>query len=141
MASLLKISDATVLGLHAMVYLAEQMEETVTTCEIAAFLCASEAHLAKVLQRLVRAGLIKSVRGPKGGFSLVKGGEATTLLAIYEVLEGTFPKCYCLFESPICDRTGCILGGLLAKLGKEVKDYLTATTVAELAARRNSVID
>lgn len=135
MASLLKISDATVLGLHTMVYLAERKDEMVTTCKIAAFLGASEAHLAKVLQRLARAGLIRSVRGPRGGFTLLEGAGATPLLAIYEVFEGAFPSNDCLFDAPICNRTGCILGGLLAKLGREVREYLATTTVAQLSSR------
>jgi Rrf2 family protein len=141
MASLLKISDATKLALHAMVYLAGRRDETVTASEIAAFLSSSEAHLAKVLQRLVRAGLVRSVRGPKGGYALVDPAGASTPLTLYEVFEGTFPKGDCLFDAPICNRSECMFDGLLAKLGEEVRQHLAVTTVDQLSIGRDSVID
>ncbi len=139
MTRLLKMSDATVLGLHAMVYLAERPDGIITTSKIAAYLKASEAHLAKVLQRLTKAGLIKSIRGPKGGFTLVQNGEKTSLLTIYETLEGPFPKLDCLFSAPICNNTDCLMGDLLTKLSREIREYLATTMIMQLAKGGNSV--
>ncbi|MCI2428550.1 Rrf2 family transcriptional regulator [Candidatus Acetothermia bacterium] len=139
MTRLLKISDATALGLHTMVYLAESPDGFITTSEIATYLRASEAHLAKVLQRLTKAGLIKSTRGPKGGFTLVEGGEKTSLLTIYQLLEGPFPSLDCLFPAPICNNTDCIMGGLLNKLSREIQEYLATTTIMQLVKGGKSV--
>ncbi len=63
MANLLKISEAASLALHTMGYLAANDRRLVTTHQIGEVLRASEAHLAKVLQRLARVGLVDSTRG------------------------------------------------------------------------------
>jgi Rrf2 family nitric oxide-sensitive transcriptional repressor len=63
MPTVLRMSDAASLALHGMVILAEAPERRVSARAIASELDASEAHLAKVLQRLARAGLVESVRG------------------------------------------------------------------------------
>ena len=86
MANVLKMSDATILGLHAMVYLAGSHgkvdSKAHSTRKIASVLNASEAHLSKVLQRLAHTGLLSSTRGPKGGFTLAKGSDQITLLDV-----------------------------------------------------------
>jgi len=137
MANVLKMSDATILGLHAMVYLASQHgnvdPKAHSAREIASVLNASEAHLAKVLQRLAHVGLLSSTRGPKGGFTLAKDATAITLLDVYESLEGPFEVSRCLFSEPICSRANCIMGGLVEKVGTEVQTYLEQTTLATLA--------
>ncbi|MCF8044104.1 MAG: Rrf2 family transcriptional regulator, partial [Desulfarculaceae bacterium] len=75
MQQLLKISEAASLALHTMGLLASRPGEQVPTRELAARLKVSEAHLAKVMQRLGRAGLVRSQRGPKGGFALERNPE------------------------------------------------------------------
>ena len=70
MSGSLKISEAASLALHTMVYLAGDPSAHYPAGRLAEALCVSEAHLAKVLQRLVKAGMLVSVRGPKGGFRL-----------------------------------------------------------------------
>jgi len=137
MANVLKMSDATTLGIHAMVYLADHRSDgkpqTHSAHEIASHLNASEAHLAKVLQRLTHVGHLRSMRGPKGGFTLAKEPNRITLLDVYEALEGPFEINRCLFSEPICGRADCIMGGLVEKVGTEVRTYLEQTTLATVA--------
>jgi len=105
----------------------------VTNKEIAKALNVSENHLSKVLQRLGRVGLVKSVRGPKGGFILGKAANDISLLDVYESIEGPFVMSNCLLGIPICDGNKCILGGLLKTLNTEVRDYLAGTKLSEFA--------
>ena len=132
MSSPVKISEAASLALHTMVLLSSQLERNLATRDIAAALKVSEAHLAKVLQRLGRAGLVRSRRGPGGGFSLGRRPEDITLLEVYEVTEGPLEQTECLLNKPVCQGR-CILGDLLSSVGAQVRDYLAGTRLSELS--------
>ena len=118
--------------MHTMVLLASKPVRMLSTKEIAAVLGASEAHLSKVLQRLAKVGLVKSVRGPRGGFALGKGGDEIFLLHVYEAIEGPLESSNCLLGAPVCEDKECILGGLLKTVNKEVKDYMESTKLSDL---------
>ena len=101
MADLIRMSEATALGLHTMAVVARHNEPT-STAQIATELRASEAHLSKVLQRLAKVGLVHSIRGPKGGFALERPPEAISLLGVYEAVEGPLESNRCLLGNPVC---------------------------------------
>jgi Rrf2 family protein len=129
MATVLRISEAASLGLHAMSLLAEAGEGWTSAGGLAETLGVSEAHLAKVLQHLGRVGLVKSVRGPRGGFSLARPGSEITLLEIYEALEGPMAETHCLLGRQVCHGS-CLLGGLLKTVDELVRAQLSSTTLA-----------
>jgi len=116
MASALKFSEAFVLGLHASSLIADKKGEKVSVSYIADELKGSLAHLQKVLQRLVKAGVVQSTRGPKGGYVLAQEPGDIRLLDIYEAIDGKMQCCNCLFDAPVCSRAGCILGNLTSDL-------------------------
>ncbi|MBN2686430.1 MAG: Rrf2 family transcriptional regulator [Pontiellaceae bacterium] len=137
MADFLKISDATALALHSMVHLAMVPEVCSSTAEIAELFGASRHHLAKVHQRLTRAGLIISQRGPSGGVRLAKEPESIRLLDIYEAMEGSMLCNSCLFGHDTCPRKDCVLRMLLPGLARQVRTYFEETTLAVLAGGSN----
>jgi Rrf2 family protein len=128
----LRISEAASLALHAMVLLAAQSGGAMSTKQIGERLRVSDHHLSKVMQRLGRAGLVESSRGPKGGFRLARRGSAITLLEIYEAVEGRLSGSTCLLNRPAC-QGGCALGGLVNILGHDVREYLARTKLGDLA--------
>lgn len=131
MNGLLKISEAASLAFHAMALVAAQNGARKTTPEMSSIMNVSEAHLSKVMQRLVKNGLVKSTRGPKGGFSLVKRENDISLLDIYRVIEGNPAARACLLAHPICNGDGCLLGEI-ASLENKMIEYLGKTTLADL---------
>ena len=133
MANLLKVSEAASLALHSMVLIAEKSPKLISARAMAERLNVSEAHLSKVLQRLGRDGLVRSIRGPGGGFTLLKKPEEVTLLDIYESIEGPLEASSCLFSKPVCGNKGWILGGLLDKVDTEVRSYLSGKKLSDLA--------
>jgi Rrf2 family protein len=118
--------------MHAVTFLSAHTERPYSTREIAEMLGVSEAHLSKVLQRLTRTRIVKSVRGPKGGFTIDKSGESVSLLEVYECMEGELPRYDCLLGSRVCSGNGCIFGGLPETVGRQLRDYLEKTKVSEL---------
>jgi len=135
MSSVLKISEAAILALHSMAYLATKPGKLSSTKEIATKLRSSEAHLSKVLQRLSKTGLVKSIRGPKGGFILGKASDEISLLEIYESIDGQLVSSKCLFGDPFYSADACILGGLLGAIDEQVREYLTGTKLNTLTCQ------
>jgi len=134
MSGALRMSEATTLALHTMAYLAANPGDTASAREMAEAFRASEAHLAKVLQRLGKVGLVHSTRGPRGGFTLGRNPEGITLLDVYEAIEGPLAVTGCLFDPPICAGTTCILGGLTLSVNRQVRDHLKNTRLSDLTA-------
>ena len=128
----LGISDAGSLGLHAMAYLARNQGIMISIHQIATELGVSEHHLAKVCRMLSKAGLIEAARGPKGGLRLKRPAGEIALLDIYETIQGPLDPPACLLDRPACGSDRCILGGLLESVNRQVLDYVSKTTLADL---------
>lgn len=133
MSSILRISEAVSLALHASAVLASRPDELLSTHELAEMLGISEAHLSKVLQRLAHTGLVRGSRGPKGGFTLSRESEKISLLEVYEAIEGPMQTMNCLYDTTICNRNGCIFGGLLSRVSQEVWEYFANTNLHQLS--------
>jgi len=120
-----------------MAFMANSKNEIVNVKEISAATGGSEAHLVKVLQRLVQAGFLHSVRGPKGGFGLTKRPEEVTLLDIYQVFEGSPGMEGCPTHHQVCPFKSCIFGGVPEKLNREFIEYLGQKKISDFC-RNNS---
>jgi Rrf2 family protein len=133
MTNFMKISEAASLAFHTAAYLAQNTDRLVTRHEIARKLGASENHLSKVLQRLVHAGLLRSSRGPSGGFMMRPSWEKIRLMEIYEAIEGPLDAEGCLLDLAACRGNRCALGVLVRRTNESVRKHLAGTTLAELA--------
>jgi len=134
MSNVLKVSEAASLALHTMVLLAANPGADLSTKKIASTLRVSEAHLSKVLQRLSKVALVRSARGPKGGFMLGRDGKEITLLEVYEAIEGPLAPSDCLLGTRICGGKECILGEVLETTNKQVREYLARTKLTDLTS-------
>lgn len=132
---MLKLTKKIDYGLLAIAYIAGSYgERVVNTKEIAEMYSIPVELLAKILQRMVREGLITSVSGPKGGYSLSKGPSEITVAQIISALEGDLnilscseeanDKCY-QFEK-------CNIRTPMQKLEYRIMDLLNKTTLEEL---------
>lgn len=74
-------------ALRAMVYLAANHPHALTAQRIAEHVRVPERYLSKVMRHLVLAGLLKSRRGPTGGFFLARSAADISMLAVIEALE------------------------------------------------------
>lgn len=131
MSELFKLSEAASIALHSMAYMAAKGCR-VTVPEISHSLRVSEAHLSKVLQRLAKNGLVKSIRGPKGGYGIAKPAEEVTLKDVYEAVEGELKNSNCLFHNRGCHSKSCIMGDALARSSRIFNDHLTNTKLSDL---------
>jgi Rrf2 family protein len=101
--------------------------------EIAKVLNVSKDHLGKVLQRLSRAKLVLSRRGPRGGFTIAEESKDITLLEILEVIDGPLTNTACLLgNSPCGGNCYCIFRGLIKSLHDQVQQYLSSTSLNDI---------
>lgn len=129
-----KISEAASLAMHALGYLAKNGDRPVTTREIATRFEMSEAHLSKVLQSLVKVDLLRSARGPRGGFALARDPATVSLLAVFEGIEGPFEPSQCLLSAAICDGETCVLGKIVVEANLLIRTRLEATTLDDIGS-------
>lgn len=137
MSKILSISERASLAMHSMVLLAASEPDPVTTRQAAEKLDASEAHLSKIFQQLVRNEYVASTRGPGGGFVLKKDASRISLKEIYETIEGKLSDNLCLLDRKICRGKKCILGDLVKKVNKQMRTYMDHTMISDLAKKYN----
>ena len=93
------------------------------------------AHfLAKILQQLARKGLLRSSKGPTGGFLLRVPPDEVRLLDIVEALDGLSEYEKCASGLAECsDDMPCPLHDSWKPLRSRIMDYLGRNTIADLA--------
>jgi len=129
---LLNLSEAYLIAIHSLVLLAIT-NKPLSVKTIAKKLACSPHHLSKVLQKLVKYEILKSNRGPKGGFIFNIPPEKITLLRIYEILEGKLTTPVCPFNQSDCPFKICIFQETTLNTMLEFKNYLQNTTIAQCA--------
>jgi len=97
----------------------------------------SEGYLEQLLGSLRRAGLVRSVRGPQGGYALARKAENITVGDIIRVLEGPIAPVDCVIEDgsevESCSRTGeCVTRVIWEKLRDSMTSVLDSITLADL---------
>ncbi|MEI7473586.1 MAG: Rrf2 family transcriptional regulator [bacterium] len=128
MAPIIKISEAATIAIHTIYLLARNQDRLLSNKELADIMKVSDNHLAKVLQRLVKLGLVSSIRGAKGGFKLSKPPSSITLLEIYEYFDGKIDFHSCLLDQPVCVEGTCMFGHILEDVNKNMVEYMKTKT-------------
>ncbi len=134
MSGLVQISEAASIGIHTCLWLAAQHPRLCRSPGICRQFGFSPAHFAKVMQTLARAGLVESVRGPRGGARLARDPGSITLLQVYEALDGALDGERCLLAPRVCPARCCPLGREIARVNKGLRVTLSKTTLASLSA-------
>lgn len=129
MSSFIAISEAASLAIHAVAYIAMHPNKKISVQEISSAMDCNMHHLAKVMQRLVKSKLLRSSRGPGGGFVLLKEPKEISLYDIYVCIDGEIDDPECPFERPKCPFEGCILDDVVRDTNLALKAYLQSHTL------------
>ena len=123
-----------------MVYLASQPPgQYVLARSMAADLAIPRPYLAKLLNRLVQAGMVYSVRGRLGGFRLARPASQIGLLEIVMQVEGVEMKQDCLLGLKKCsDETACAMHKRWRPIKEQLFRILEEHSLAKLAQAINS---
>lgn len=91
--------------------------------------------LAKVLQRLVRARLLESQQGIRGGYAMTRSPSETSVADVIQAVDGPLTVTACSEVDHSCDQyTKCNIRDPLWRIKDRIISALAATSVEELAA-------
>lgn len=115
--------------------MAARPSEVVSCKEISKTQHIPRSFLYKILQRLLRAGLLRGWRGARGGFQLAVDPDQTTLLELVGKFERNFGLNRCVISGYKCElQPVCAVSDVWVQAWKKVVDTLGAVTLADLAA-------
>ena len=132
---MLKLSTKGQYGVRAMFELAKNYElGPLTIKEIAARQGVSVSYLEQLLNRLRKSKLIKSQKGPGGGYLINKKPDEISVGMILHSLEGPVTITQCLDPSAKgCKRIdGCVARMLWKSLGEKIEDFLDTIHLNDL---------
>ncbi len=96
----------------------------------------AEPILRKLLQRLVKAGVVKSLQGVKGGFRLARRPEDISVLEVAEAVQGKLAVNRCFLGEDLCVNQGaCPLSAKLAGVQDHLVEFFKGITLADLLER------
>lgn len=136
----MKLSTKGRYAVMALVDLARHGESRpVSLADIAERQEISLSYLEQLFARLRRGGLVKSVRGPGGGYMLARGAAGTRVADIILSVDEPITATRCKSNSSIgchSDHSRCLTHDLWAELGNQIHLYLSSVTLLDVVERR-----
>jgi len=100
-------------------------------------------YLEQIFQRLKKAGIIKAIRGAKGGYYLGKDPSKISVADVVRVTDGPLTPVRCREygrKDVLCHRAGsCVVKGVWDEAGRRLEEYLASVTIADLCERAEAV--
>ncbi len=127
-------------ALRAVAHLGQQAPAARTTDQIAAATRVPKAYLSKVLQALVRGGVVHSQRGAHGGMTLAKSPQEVTILEVVNAVDPVRRIRSCPLELAAHGVRLCPLHRRLDDALASFEDAFRKTTLAEVLAEPSSSV-
>lgn len=135
----MKISTRGRYALRLMLDLAmAKPDEYVTIKSVAARQEISEKYLEQIITVLSRAGFVKSIRGPQGGYKLAKPAAEYTVGTILKAIEGSLVPVACMEDDPNeCPRSAlCVTLDVYRQINDAVNSVVDHVTLADLVHKQ-----
>jgi Rrf2 family protein len=132
--AVMQISRRVDYGLRAAIYLAGQdPDKSCSVAEIAGQQGIPRKFLEKIIQSLIRSGLVRSKRGHDGGYTLARPPAEISFQEIIQALEGPIAVNVCLDQQMSCSHLPrCAMVGIWQEIQRRVMDVFVHTTLADL---------
>ncbi len=133
----MKISTRGRYALRLMIDLAQHQDSgPVSLREVARRQQLSDKYLEQIITPMLRAGLVRSIRGAGGGYLLTRKPEDYTVGDLLRPLEGDLAPVECATNADFCDHSDqCFTVWLWQEIHKAVASVVDRTTLADLVAR------
>lgn len=103
--------------------------------DLARLACVTYRFLLKITRKLCAAGILKSYKGAKGGYTLAKSPAEISLCDIIEAIEGQYRFSRCLEPQHACNRDmsgRCPFQSAFSEITDKVRDMLKSYTIEDL---------
>ena len=130
-------------GVRILVHLASlKPDEIAKATEISKKRHIPEKFLFQISNELIEKKFIKSLRGPKGGYSLAKSPNEISIADIIEGLDKSMAPVSCLYNSDICVISGhCSQQDMWSDIEQTLMSKLESVTIKDLAEKDRTFID
>ncbi|MBN1960280.1 MAG: Rrf2 family transcriptional regulator [Deltaproteobacteria bacterium] len=130
-------------GLRIMIELANNYGKGPQSVEtIATHQHISGKYIHVIAMNLKSAGLLRTVRGPNGGYELAKNPSAITALDIVLALEGKNAPVDCVINAAYCLRANaCVARDLWCDIATAIDNVLAGQTIEQLAQKQQAYLD
>lgn len=130
---MLKLTKKADYGLIAMRHLAEHADlGACSSKDLAEMYSIPQEALAKILQRLTKAGLLTSQYGTNGGYVLARDPRTISAFEVIKAIDGPLFMTSCSTDSD-CDQSDrCTVRGPLRKVSRSIEDVLNRLTIWEM---------
>ena len=128
-------------ALRGILYIAVMQDENrkVQIDEIATKLSVPKHFLGKIMQQVVKAGLLKSTKGPYGGFSLAAETLSTPVIRLVEITDGMEQFSMCVLKLKYCNGLNpCPLHSEMEEIKKNYLNVFTKNTFEDLLKESKS---
>jgi len=103
-----------------------------------------KSFLAKIFQSLVKAGVVRSIRGAHGGFTLAKPANEISLLQVFRCVESVFALQKCVAHEPECvvsetRMENCTLCAVFGEAQHRVNEVFSRTSLADLLQPKTNI--
>lgn len=96
----------------------------------------SEKYISRLIIDLRRAGMVKSIRGSRGGYRIARYPKNLTMLDVIEVMEGPVSIIDCV-TTESCDRQrGCAVRSIWCDMNNQIRSALAAVTLQDVIDRQ-----
>ncbi len=93
-------------------------------------------YLEHLITPLIAGGIVRSIKGPKGGISLAKNPREIKLGEVMQLLEGSVVPVECVTNPEVCSRSKlCVTRDIWSELKKAIDEVLDSTTLQGLVER------
>jgi len=94
-------------------------------------------YLEQVINPLRAAGLVKSIRGSKGGYSLAKSPSEICLYDVVETLEGPLNLLECLRDVKVCQKVpSCVTRDIWKEVSEAISKIFYSVTLEDMVNRK-----
>ncbi|TCJ01025.1 Rrf2 family transcriptional regulator [Cytobacillus praedii] len=128
----MKYSKATNYALHTMLFLAmETPNKPVGVHQLAERQNVSPTYLSKILTKLVKEGMINSISGANGGYTLSKNWEDISFLDIIHAIEGKSS----LFDCCLYSNPECVIKDVMLSAEEKLENELRNKKISDLVKK------